>query len=231
MRPALILQHGLTGPPGLLQEWAAHNEITLEIFHTDTAGDAPWPGVKDRAFVSCLGSKHSPLDRDVPLVARTIELIDRAVQTDVPVLGLCYGGQVLAAVLGASIEAAPSPELGWTTIETDAPDLVAAGPWLEWHYQRFTSPPGATELARSASGVQAFTIGPHLGVQFHPESTIEIVREWARSDAAKLAQIGRSDAAGELEAGAGNASTARKNAFHLFDRFWERAHRAEGSQT
>ena len=92
-----------------------------------------------------------------------------------PVLGLCYGGQVLAAVLGAEVGPAPVAELGWRAIETDDAELVPAGPWLEWHFERFCTPPGAIELARTADAPQAFRIGPHLGVQFHPEATVEIV--------------------------------------------------------
>ena len=65
------------------------------------------------------------------------------------------------------------------------PDLVPAGPWLEWHYERFCTPPGATELARTADAPQAFRLGPHLGVQFHPEATVEIVEGWARADAGR----------------------------------------------
>ena len=59
------------------------------------------------------------------------------------------------------------------------PGAIPAGPWLEWHYERFTTPPGAVEVARTADAVQAFRMGPHLGVQFHPESTVEIVAHWA----------------------------------------------------
>ncbi len=116
-------------------------------------------------------------------------------------LGLCYGGQVLADVLGGRIEAAPEAELGWYSIETDDADLVPAGPWLEWHYQRFTLPPGAHELARSSAGVQAFISGPHLGTQFHPESTIEIVKHWASSDRERLERLGVHDAESRLESG------------------------------
>ncbi|HTW11494.1 MAG TPA: type 1 glutamine amidotransferase [Solirubrobacteraceae bacterium] len=222
MLPALILQHGTTGPPGLLGEWAAARDIPVEVHHTEN-GD-PWPKVDGRAFVACLGSKHSPSDRDVPVVAQTIDLISSAVRQDVPVLGLCYGGQVLADVLGAKIEPSPEPEIGWYEIETDAPDLVPAGPWLEWHYQRFTLPPGATGLAYSPRGLQAFVSGPHLGTQFHPESTIEIVRNWARSDREKLERLGIQDGEARLEAGRRHAENARAAAFQLFDAFWERAH-------
>ena len=102
-------------------------------------------------------------------------------------LGLCFGGEVLSAVLGGRVERAPAPELGWREIETDDPVAIPAGPWLEWHYERFTTPPGAIEVARTADAVQAFRLGPHLGVQFHPESTVEIVAGWADMDTENLA--------------------------------------------
>jgi GMP synthase-like glutamine amidotransferase len=112
-------------------------------------------------------------------------------------------------------------------VDTDDPQRVPAGPWLEWHYQRFTLPPGSRQLAHSAVGVQAFASGPHLGTQFHPESTIEIVKHWASSDRERLESLGISDAEQQLEDGRGGADTARENAFQLFDDFWERAQRTE----
>lgn len=230
MRPGLILQHGPSSPPGLFGEWAQSRGVAVEVHRTFEEGamaDGARPPLEDRPFVCCLGSKHSPLDREVPVVTETLRLIAAAVAREIPVLGLCYGGQVLAHVLGGSVEPAPEPELGWYSIDSDDPAAVPPGPWLEWHYQRFTLPPGARELARSAVGVQAFASGPHLGTQFHPESTIEIVSRWASSDHEKLERIGVGDAAARLEAGRGQAELARANAFQLFDVFWERARRAE----
>ena len=60
------------------------------------------------------------------------------------------------------MERAPKPELGWREIQTDDPDTVPTGPWL-LAYERFTTPPGAVELARTDDAVQAFRFGPHLG--------------------------------------------------------------------
>jgi GMP synthase-like glutamine amidotransferase len=230
MRPGLVLQHGPTSPPGLLGEWADARGLPIELcrtFEQDALTNGSTPDIRGRAFVCCLGSKHSPLDRDVPVVAATIGLIAEAVEHDVPVLGLCYGGQVLADVLGGVVEPAPEAELGWHTVHSIDTEQVPAGPWLEWHYQRFNLPPGTRQLADSDAGVQAFASGPHLGTQFHPESTIEIVKHWAASDRERLEALGITDAEQRLEAGRDGAATARANAFQLFDVFWKRAQRAE----
>jgi GMP synthase-like glutamine amidotransferase len=141
---------------------------------------------------------------------------------DIPMLGLCFGGQMLAAVLGGAIDRAPEPELGWHAIDSANPDVVPAGPWLMWHYDRFAVPGGAETLATSAIGPQAFAHGRHLGVQFHPESTIEIVANWARADRERLAAHGIEDGEALLERGRRHADAAAAAAFDLFDAFWRR---------
>ena len=223
MRPALVLQHGREGPPGLLGEWLDARGLGAEVSEDwrTLAHEHP----EDYAFVASLGSWRSPREEDEPEVAAELDLLRRAVDADVPVLGLCFGGQALAAVLGGRVEPSPVPELGWSTIETDDPDTVAAGPWLQWHFERFTLPPGAEELARSAAGTQAFRHGRHLGVQFHPESTAEIVARWARADRKRLVRLGIDEPETLLEADAEHASAAAEAAFRLFDAFWERARR------
>jgi hypothetical protein len=104
-------------------------------------------------------------------------------------------------------------------IDTDVPELVPAGPWLEWHYERFSTPPGAEELARTEHATQAFRLGPHLGVQFHPESTADIVAGWARKDAARIRALGIHDPAPLLSAPPEQHRAARDGAFRLFDAF------------
>jgi GMP synthase-like glutamine amidotransferase len=218
---ALILQHGEWGPPAVLAEWAAARGIPADVHRTDLNGDRP--ALDGQPFVASLGSNRSPAEADAPAVREELAYIAGAVERDIPVLGLCYGGQILAAVLGGRVERAPEPELGWHAVQSAAPDLVPAGPWLQWHYDRFTVPPGAEELARSPRAVQAFRYGPHLGVQFHPESTIEIVQGWARLDQERLAQHGIEDGEALVETGRRFAAAARAAAFTLFDAFWERA--------
>jgi len=99
----------------------------------------------------------------------------------VPVLGLCFGGQLLARAHGGSVATAPDHEIGWTSIWTEDPDLVGEGPWFEFHYDRWTLPAGATEIARTARASQAFTLRRNLGVQFHPELSADMLMGWYNS--------------------------------------------------
>ena len=217
---ALILQHGDSGPPGVLGDWAAARGIELEIHHAQSG--APLPALNGQAFIASLGSPHNPADLHIPEVAAELAYVEQAIARDIPVLGLCFGGQMLAKALGGEIEKAPHPELGWHAIDSAAPEIVPPGPWLQWHFDRFTVPAGAELLATSAAGPQAFTHGRHLGVQFHPESTIEIVRSWARSDDERVHALGIGDGEALLERGRRHATAAVSAAFDLFDAFWRR---------
>jgi GMP synthase-like glutamine amidotransferase len=219
VRPVLIRQHNETTPPGLLADWLRERGISFEVHPSWKEAVAPDPSGYE--FVVSLGSPYSPRDMHEPAVVEELKLIDASVEREVPVLGLCFGGEALSAVLGGRVERAPVPELGWREVETDDPDAVPAGPWLEWHFERFTTPPGAVELARTADAVQAFRIGPHLGVQFHPESTVDIVARWARMDTRRLAKLGIEDGTKLLAAAPAQIDTARKAAFRFFDAFLE----------
>src|SRR3954468_4984662 len=180
MKPVLIRRHLESAPPGLLLDWLRSRGLRHEISRSGSGG--PLPDPREYAFVVSLGHDLGANDTHDAGVRAEREMLGNAVASGTPVLGLCYGGQVLAAVLGAQVAKAPIPELGWREIATDDPATVPAGPWLEWHYDRFEPPPGAVEIARTEDASQAFRLGPHLGVQFHPEATVEIVTGWAASD-------------------------------------------------
>jgi GMP synthase-like glutamine amidotransferase len=126
MSRALVVQHGPWGPPGLLAEWLDRRAIAYDIHRTYE--DGPMPDPRGYAFIATLGSNRNPNDTDDPAVAAELVFLRDAIEHDVPVLGLCFGGQALAAALGGDVERAPTPELGWTEIETDEPELVPPGP-------------------------------------------------------------------------------------------------------
>ncbi len=111
-------------------------------------------------------------------IADELAWLRRADEAGVPVLGICFGGQALAAAFGGSVEAAPRKEIGWSAVDSFDEELVPAGPWLEFHGDRFFPPAHATVLARNAVGVQAFSLGRHLGVQFHPEPDGALLAKW-----------------------------------------------------
>jgi GMP synthase-like glutamine amidotransferase len=221
MSKALFLQHGDWGPPGLLAAWADARGVAYDVHHAKS-GDA-LPELNGQLFIASLGSPHNPDDVSVPEVANELAYMKDAVAREIPVLGLCFGGQMLSSTLGGTIERAPQRELAWNRVDSADHEQIPEGPWLQWHFDRFTLPPGAQQLASSPAGVQAFRHGRHLGVQFHPESTIDIVMQWARADDARLADLSVADREQLLEDGRDHADAAATAAFHLFDAFWRRA--------
>jgi GMP synthase-like glutamine amidotransferase len=100
-----------------------------------------------------------------------------AIEAGVPALGICFGGQMLAAALGGSVSRAPVPEIGWGAIDS-FDGMISAGPWFNWHFDRFAVPDGVPVLARTAHADQAFTVGRTLGLQFHPEVNTEVIETW-----------------------------------------------------
>lgn len=115
-----------------------------------------------------------------------LQWLQEADSAGVPVLGLCFGGQILARAHGGSVQRAPDCEIGWTNIWTDDPTLVESGPWFEFHYDRWSLPPGAREVARTTRASQAFVLRRNLALQFHPEVTAEALAGWYVTDGRNL---------------------------------------------
>lgn len=117
-------------------------------------------------------------------------LLRRLVAEEVPVLGVCLGGQLLAKALGAHVRRMPSSEVGWFDVdltEEAASDPLFAGlptrfPAFQWHTYRFELPEGATALARNDRCLQAFRAGTAAwAIQFHAEVTRGSVEVWIRT--------------------------------------------------
>jgi GMP synthase-like glutamine amidotransferase len=120
-----------------------------------------------------------------------IEFARAALGLGVPLLGICFGGQMLAAAVGGQVARATTPEIGWTDVSSADPALIAPGPWFQWHYDRFTLPAGVPVLARTALADQAFVHGRAMGLQFHPELTPSVLECWLDTGgAAELAGLG-----------------------------------------
>jgi GMP synthase-like glutamine amidotransferase len=169
-----------------------------------------WPDPAAADAVVALGSDRSVHAPDDPWIALELAFLRDAHDAGVPVLGICFGGQALAAALGGSVERAPALEIGWTDVRGED---GYGGRWFAWHEDAFRAPPGAVELARAASGLQAFRLGRSVGLQFHPEVTPAIVDDWF--DGARDAVADSAAVRAETRAG---VADARRRAFALFDR-------------
>jgi GMP synthase-like glutamine amidotransferase len=216
---ALVVQHEPSIPGGLVEDWLERRGAVADPYRIATDDRDLDPGPYD--LIVTLGSEAAAYDDAVPWIAREQRLLRDAFAADVPVLGICFGGQLLARALGGRALPAERSEIGWIEIESRDPSLVPAGPWLQWHYDTFAVPPGATLLAESPAGPQAYTIGRSLGVQFHPEVTQEIVADWVAASRDELGREGVDPdrlAADARELDAAN----RERALALFDAFIDR---------
>ena len=223
---ALVVNPDGHCPAGMVGRRLEHHGFELDEVVpvadvTHPVSDTPFPDPHDYDLIVPMGSPWSVYDTDRigTWIGRELDLLRTAHAADIPVLGVCFGGQALAAALGGTVEAAPRPEFGWYQIRSSVPDLLAPGPWFQWHFDRFTVPEGATTLADSDSGVQAFRTGRSLGVQFHPELTTEILEGWlADADEAELRHLDGTPA-GLLAETAERQEEARPHTDALVDRF------------
>ena len=139
-----------------------------------------FPDPLDYDVIVPMGAPWSVYDHDRigSWVGDELDFLRRAHHAGVPVLGICFGGQALAAALGGMVVRGRRPEIGWTTVETSRPDLIEPGPWFQWHADRWVLPDGLRAFARTETAEQAFTAGRSLGVQFHPELTPQMLGGW-----------------------------------------------------
>lgn len=176
---ALIVQHEEPTPPGLVSEWLDQRAAEVDVLRIDLDDRVPDP--RDYQLIVSLGSEFAAFDDSIPFIQRETQLLRQAAEHDVPVLGLCFGGQLMARALGGKSFRADRSEIGWLPVRTSDPELIAEGPWFQWHFDTFTLPPGARLLAETDVGPQAYVVGRSLGLQFHPEVTPEIMEAWVQT--------------------------------------------------
>ncbi|MEU5690167.1 type 1 glutamine amidotransferase [Actinosynnema sp. NPDC020468] len=207
MTRLLVLQPGADDPPARLGDWLTGAGAVLDVVRPY---EQPVPATLDgyRGLVVLGGAMGALDDLDHPWLADVRKLLSHAVAKRVPTLGVCLGAQLLAAATGGQVRRGPQgPEVGVLLVAKrdvakDDP-LFADLPWtpdvLQFHEDEIALlPPSATLLASSPKYPnQAFRVGDHAwGVQFHVETTPEVVLGWvaAAPGTAACARPGEFDA-------------------------------------
>ena len=174
MRVLVIRHHDIDSAGFIADAFEARGACLAVHLFPD---DGPLPALDGVDQIVVLGAVSSVNDPD-PWITAELAWLRAADQAGVPVLGICFGAQALCAALGGPVEAMERREIGWRVVDSPDHDVIPVGPWLEFHNDRCLPPPAATVLARNDVAVQAFRIGRHLAVQFHPEVDGPQLKRW-----------------------------------------------------
>ncbi len=203
MPTVLVVEPDASGPIGPLGDWLSAADLTLEI-RRPHAGDPLPPGLDGYDALVVLGGPQSATDapETTPFITQVRELLRDGLARRLPILAICLGGQLLAQEAGGSVrQGVQGPEIGALLVgKRDAAfedPIFAPLPItplvIQWHHDEIdTLPPGAVLLANSVTYPnQAFRVGACAwGLQFHIETTPQVIADWAAEDVRGLARAG-----------------------------------------
>lgn len=193
MKPVVILRHTPGEGPGYFATFLQDHGIPQRLVCVDQNEPIPeWP--EAYSGVVFMGGPMSANDT-LPWIPSALDLIRRAAERDVPVLGHCLGSQLMAKALGGLVMRNPVREIGWgnvTRVENPIThDWLAGLPTqfeaFHWHGETFSIPREAAHILSSPfCRNQGFVLGKHLGLQCHIEMTSSMVKGWCITGADEL---------------------------------------------
>ena len=189
----MIFRHAAHEGPGYFAEFLDRMGIDHRLVRVDCGDPIPesLDGISGLAFMGGPMSVNDPL----PWIPKLTHLIRQAVDDDVPVLGHCLGGQLIAKALDAPITRNSVKEIGWLPVRVVESlvarrwfgDLPATFMVYHWHGETFAIPDGATHILSSADCAnQGFVMGKHLGLQCHVEMTPQLIASWVQETDGEL---------------------------------------------
>ncbi len=180
---ALVIEHDPYSTPDRIGDLLESRGVKPEPFVVVEDIDDPeisvtFPDRLGYDFIVLMGAPWSAYDPKIQgWVRPEVDFVAAHLARGTPILGVCFGAQIISSSLGGTVTPSQRPEYGWGTIESAVP-AISSGPWFQYHGDEFTLPEGATPLAHNESGLQAFSIGSSLAVQFHPEVTAPLIASW-----------------------------------------------------
>lgn len=157
-----------------------------------------WDRLGDPQGLIFLGGPMSANDEEIcPFIAPELRILEQAFKRDLPILGVCLGAQLIAKALGSKVYLGEEKEIGWyplTLTDQGQSDALFQG-WpsslamFQWHGETFQLPSGSQRLAYSQGYPnQAFQwMAKVYGLQFHPEMTEAMVKQWLKINAGEVA--------------------------------------------
>lgn len=195
MKPVAIFRHAETEGPGYFATFLDGQGLPWQLLAIDGGEAVPADpdGFSGLVFMGGPMSVNDPL----PWIPQVLDLIRLAVARDIPVLGHCLGGQLIAKALGGTVGRNPVKEIGWGPVRVL--EGAQARDWFgdasrfdafHWHGETFSLPDGAIRLLESDHCPnQAFEVaGRHLAMQCHVEMTEAMIRQWCELGANEIAQ-------------------------------------------
>ena len=188
MKPIAIFRHSPGEGPGYFATFLDRHSLPWTMFRVDD-GILP-PTAPDEFSGLCFMGGPMSVNDDLPWLPLALDLIRKADDRGIPVIGHCLGGQLMAKAFGSTVTRNPVKEIGWGEVTAINEATLLANEWLgstrrfeafHWHGETFALPQGATHILQSAHCAnQAFVRGLHLGMQCHVEMTDTMIRNWCQ---------------------------------------------------
>jgi GMP synthase-like glutamine amidotransferase len=184
------LQHVPDEPPGMILDWAIHRK--LSCLGTLLFKGENLPAVTRDDIVVVMGGPMAVHDEETyPWLRREKSFLFEIIKMGVPVIGVCLGAQLVAAVLGAKVVRNPFQEFGFSPVQVTREaarsalfcDLPRSFSPLHWHNDTFAIPEGAVRIAGNDACMNQGFMGPGrvLALQFHLEATPDLVDSWVKT--------------------------------------------------